>query len=113
MCEQDLRLGSEQQSAIEHAPIERFFTKAIAGDKQTPELFVPQRECKHPVEVLDHVAAVLLIKMRQDFSVRFTAEPMAASFEVVAQFAIVINLAVENYRDAVIFIESWLLATEQ
>src|SRR5437764_11393706 len=38
---------------------------------------------------------------------------MTACFEVSAQLAIVVNLAVENYRDAVVFIESWLLAGEQ
>src|SRR5438552_3089478 len=38
---------------------------------------------------------------------------MAACFQVSAQLAIVIDLAVKNHGDAVVFIESWLLAGEQ
>src|SRR6266403_5699244 len=38
---------------------------------------------------------------------------MAARFKVRAQLAIVIDLAVKNHGDAVIFVESWLLASEQ
>src|SRR5947207_771090 len=38
---------------------------------------------------------------------------MTARFKVRAQLAIVIDLAVKNHRDAVIFVESWLLASEQ
>src|SRR2546423_6819129 len=38
---------------------------------------------------------------------------MAAGFEIRAQLAIVVNLAVENYRHAVIFVESWVLTGEE
>src|SRR5437764_13620199 len=38
---------------------------------------------------------------------------MTARFKVRAQLAIVIDLAVKNHGDAVIFVESWLLASEQ
>src|SRR2546430_3406309 len=38
---------------------------------------------------------------------------MAAGFKIRAQLAVVVNLAVKNYRHAVIFVESWLLAGEQ
>src|SRR5438270_9711604 len=38
---------------------------------------------------------------------------MATRFQVGPQLAIVIYLAIENHRDAVIFVESWLLAGQQ
>ena len=38
---------------------------------------------------------------------------MAARFEIGTQLAIVVDFAVENHGDAVIFVESWLLASEQ
>ena len=38
---------------------------------------------------------------------------MAARFKVSAQLAIVVNLAIENHRDAAVFIESGLFAGEE
>ena len=69
MGKQDFRFGGEQQCVIEHAPVERFFAEPIARDEQTPPSIVPKRERKHPVETLDHLGPVFLVKMRHDFGV--------------------------------------------
>jgi len=50
--------------------------------------------------MFDHIPAVLFVKMRQDFSVRGAAKRVAALFQIVAQLAIVIDFAVEDYGNA-------------
>src|SRR6185436_4063144 len=57
--------------------------------------------------------AVLLIEMRQDFGIRRAVENVAAGLELRAQFAIVINLSVEDDRDALVFVIGGLLSGHQ
>src|SRR5215813_14580482 len=109
MGQQDLGLRREQQFAIKDAPVKRFFAEAVAGNKQTPAVMIPKREREHPVEVLDHFPAILLVKMRENFGVRSAAKGVPALFQIGAQFAIVVDLSVEDDGDAVIFVESRLL----
>src|SRR5437868_1398735 len=67
--QQNFWLGSKEQGAIEDSPVERLLTEPIARNEQPLALFVPQRKGEHAVEMLDHVAAVFVVKMRQDFRV--------------------------------------------
>src|SRR5688572_2517817 len=110
MREQRFRFGREQQSAREHTPVKRLLAKSITRQKQTAAAIVPQREREHAVNVFDHVAAVLFVKVRQDFSVRRAPKSMSAGLQIRAQLAIVVNLTVENYRHALVVIESRLFA---
>ena len=67
--QQHFRLRREQERAVEHAPVQRLFTKPIARDEQSPALLVPQCEREHAVQMRDHILAVFFIKMWQDFGV--------------------------------------------
>src|SRR5437016_1925238 len=60
-----------------------------------------------------YLADVSVVEMRQDFLVRGAAKGMAARFEIGAQLSIVVNFAVEDDRDAVVFVEGRLLAGKQ
>ena len=113
MREQNFWFRSKQQRSIEDAPVKRLLAKSIARDEQATFPIIPKREREHAIEMLDHITAIFFVKMRQDFRVRFAAKGVAASFQIRSQFAVVIDLAVENYRDAVIFIECRLLARQQ
>src|SRR5688572_15979171 len=110
MREQDLRFRREKQSTIEHTPVQRLLAKSITRQEQAAPAIVPQREREHAVNVFDHIAAVFFVKVREHFSVRSAAKSMPARFEVRAQLAIVVNLTVENYRDAVVLVEDGLFA---
>src|SRR5436309_14403618 len=112
MRQQDFRLGCEQQRAVEHAPVKRLFTEAIARDEQAPPLIVPEREGEHSIEMLDHFAAVFFVEMRQDLGIRSAAKSMTARFEIGAQLAVVVNFTVEDDRDAVVLVEGRLLTVE-
>src|ERR1700732_1405147 len=113
MRQQYFRLGSEQQRAVKHTPIERLFAKTIARDEQTTTTVIPQRKGEHAVEMLNHLTAVFFVKMRQDFGVRGTAKRVAARFQIGAQLAVVVEFAVEDHGYTLIFVESRLLAGEQ
>src|SRR5215831_4475338 len=113
MRQEHLGLRSKQQRAIERAPVERLLAETIARNKQTFTLLVPQRKSEHPVEVLDHFAAVFLVQVRQDFGVRFTAEGVTARLQTGTQLAIVVDFAVENDGNGLIFVEGRLLAGQQ
>src|SRR5258705_7288465 len=80
--QQDLWFRCEQERVVKDPPVERLLTKAIARHKQSPALRVPQSKREHAIEVLDHVLAVFLVKMRQDFGIRRTAKSVAALLEV-------------------------------
>ena len=51
--------------------------------------------------------------MWQYFGVRGAAKRVAAGFQIGAELTIVVNLAVKNYRDGVIFVEGRLLARNE
>ena len=66
-----------------------------------------------PLSSLDHVVAVLFVQVRQDFSVGSAAKCVATFFEIGAQLAIVVDLAVENYGDAFVFVEYRLFTGDE
>src|SRR5258707_1386113 len=113
MRQQDLWLGRKQQSLIKDTPIQRLLTKAIARDEKLSPSVIPQREREHAVELRDHVPAVFFVKMRQNFGVRSAAKGVATRFQVRAQFAIVVDFAVENHGDAFVFVVDRLLARDE
>ena len=67
--QQHFWLGRKQQRVIKDAPVERLFAEPIARDEKPTPRCVPQREREHAVEMLDHLVAVLFVKVRQDFGV--------------------------------------------
>ena len=105
MGQQDFRLGSKQQCVVEDAPVEWFLAKRSRAISRRRRFAVPQREGKHAVELLDHFVAILFVKMRKHFGVGRAAKRVAALFEIAAQLAIVVDLAVENDGDALVFVE--------
>src|SRR5215217_2268403 len=113
MGQQNFRLRSEEQRVVKHAPVKRLLSEAIARDQQTASAAIPQSEGKHAVELADHSVAVLFVQVRQDFGVGSAAKCMSTFFEFRAQLAIVVDLAVENYRDAPVFVENRLFTRDE
>ncbi len=53
---------------------------------------------------MQSLGTFFFIQVDQSFSIAVGAEAMASADEVVAQFLIVVNLAVEDYPDAAVLI---------
>src|SRR6185369_12212623 len=113
MGEENFRLRSEEQRVVEDAPVKRFLSEAIARDQQTASAAIPQSEGEHAVELADHAVAVLFVQVRQDFGVGSAAKCMSTFFEFRAQLTVVVDLAVENYGDAPVFVENRLFTRDE
>src|SRR2546426_5067784 len=113
MREQNLRLRSEQQCVAEDTPVERLLAKAITCYKKSAPFRIPQSKRKHSVHVLDHLLAVLFIKMRQHFRVRRASERVATFFQVLSELAIIVDFTVEDDGDALVFVEGGLFAANK
>ena len=83
MREQGLWLGRVEQLAVKNAVVQRFLAKSVAGEDKLFFSRVPQRDREHPVEVLDKILAVDLVKMRDDLGVGLRDEFVAFLLEIV------------------------------
>ena len=61
----------------------------------------------------NHLAPIFLVEMRQDFSVRGAAKRVTALFQIGAQLAVVVDLAIKDNGDALVFVESGLFTGEE
>src|ERR1700720_780005 len=113
MLEQGGELGTENQFAIEFGVQQRFFSDSIARQKQGLCALVPDRKSKHAAQMFGTVGAVLVPGMNDRFRVAVGIKLMAELLELIAQFAVVVNLAVEDNPGSAVLIMNWLLATFQ
>src|SRR5205814_1142289 len=70
---------------------------------------IPQRQREHAVEVGQEIVAVLLVGVRDDLGVGSGAEAVAAALQLRAQFAEVVDLAIEDDRDALVLVADGLV----
>ena len=57
---------------------------------------VPDRECIHAAEMIDHLSPEDLIRMQQDFSIAGRPKHAAATFQLATQLTIIVNFSVER-----------------
>src|SRR5450759_2291734 len=94
MLEYCLQFGGENQLATAQAVVKRFDTHPIARQEQPPFIPIPDREGKHPVKLLHCVYTVSGVLLQNYFGVRASPKDTFATFQVGAQFQVIINLAV-------------------
>jgi hypothetical protein len=103
-------LGGEAEDAVAQAVEERLLADAIARDQALLPARVPEREREHPVQPLDAVDAVLLVEVRDDLGVAVCRQRVPARDELLAQLAVVVDLAVQDDRDGAVLVEDRLVA---
>ncbi len=74
---------------------------------------VPDREGKHAAQVFRTVSAVLIVSVNDRFGVAVGVEGVTEFFEFLAQFEIVVDLAVENDPGGAILVVDGLLPAFQ
>src|SRR5262245_16146776 len=82
--DQRFQFGGEDERARGPRKIERLFARPVARDEQAPPALVPKREREHPVQMVDEVIAMILVKVNNDLGVRMRAESVAARKEPLA-----------------------------
>ena len=113
MGKQCFRLGGPEQFAAKRPVIQGLFAKTVAGDDELFSPCVPERERVHPVEVIHEVLAVLFVKVRQYLGVGLGNELVTTFFEVGADLAVVIQLAVHHHDDRLVLAKDRLVAGVQ
>src|SRR5260370_26258085 len=113
MLQQGTKLGTEDQLSVELRVQERLLSHAIARQEERFRAFVPNREREHAAQVLWTIGAPLVVGVNDSFSVAVRIELVAELFELPAQLAIVLDLAVKNNPCGAILIMNRLLSVRE
>src|SRR5882672_2189646 len=117
---QRANFGGKQESPVGVRIVEWLDPQAVARDENSrvacgipgsaASSSVPNGEGEHPAEFTDALVAPFFVGMDDDFGVGMRAKRVAAPFERAAQLLVIVNLAVEDDRDVVCFVEEGLVA---
>ena len=90
--------GKAQRPAVVR-PVERLDAERIARQQQLARARVPQAEGEHAAQSPDHRRAAIGIELQQHLGVGFAVELVALGLQLRAQFAVVVDFAVEGDRE--------------
>ena len=96
VSEERLDLRSEQQPACGHRVEERTHADPIAREEQRTGSSVPDAERPLPIELAHGIGAFFFVEVQDRLGVGSRAKAMSFAGQVVAQFHIVEDLAVER-----------------
>jgi hypothetical protein len=88
------------------------FAESVADQKQRSLALVPNREREHASQLANSLSSELFVQVNQSISVAACLNSMPTRRQIVAQFAIVIDLAVEDGPDSPVFVRDRLAARE-
>src|SRR5581483_9204175 len=112
--EQGLDLRSEVEGAVcVKRVIKRLDAEAVAGQQQAALWAIPDGEGEHTAQEFDRAAAVFFVEMEDGFGVAMRAVAMAFGFEVGAIIGVIVDFAVEDDGDGVVFVEHGLMAARE
>ena len=107
--EQRLDLRPEYEMPPVAIVEQRLLARAIAREHEPAGAVVPQRDGKHAVDRLDEGRAALLVQVDENFGVGLGPETMALPFELGAELAEVVDLAVEDHADRPVLVRHRLI----
>ena len=88
------QLGSEAQHPCGPAVVQRLDARAIAREQQAAGRAVPERECEHSVQTRECIDAPGAVGLQHDLRIAVGTEGEPELFELGAQLAEVVDLAV-------------------
>src|SRR6185312_2799554 len=107
--ENRLDLRSEEEPVAGLRPVERLDAEPIACEEQALPCGIPDGKCEHAAKVIDRRCTPLLVRMHDRFGIGTSRVSMAGRFEACANVAVVIDFAVEDDPDRLIFIRQRLM----
>ena len=114
MGEQRLEFGPEEESAVvQTGVVKRLDPEAVAGEKQRFAVAVPEGEGEHAAKAVDTRCAPGFPGVDDDFGVATSVEDMTERLQFWNEFLIVVDFAVENDADRLVFVIERLLAGGQ
>ncbi len=96
-CRQEFDFGAEIDPARVPVKVERFFPEAVATQEQRTVGLVQDGESPHPLAPIETGRAKVDQRSQQNLGIAFRAEGVAALFEQLPQFDVVVKFAVVDH----------------
>ena len=112
-CVEGLQLGSERDAPRRRDHVQRFDAEAVARQQQRPLRGIPDGEREHSSELGDALRSELLVEVEHRLCIALGTEDVAARDEAAPQFAIVVDLAIEDDDLRAVLVEYRLLPAAQ
>ena len=97
MLEERGQLRGEPEGSLSMEPIEWFFSKAVAGEKEPFLASVQNGKCPHAIESIEHGRPPLPPGVKKHLGIGMVGcEDMSPRLQFGAEFRVIVNLAVEN-----------------
>ena len=116
MRQDGLDLGAKDQVPADLAPVQGLFADAVPVEQQAAALAVPQGQPEHAVGLglAGPEVAVFLVGVDDGLGVAVVgAETVAALQQTLAQLQVIVNFAVKDHPEAVVFVGDGLAAGDQ
>ena len=113
-AQQRFQFRSEEQPAVrEKTVIERLFAEPVARQEQRLTPLVRQGEGEHPIEAIEARLAPLLPSVNDDLRVAASAKDMSQRRQFGHQLREIVDLAVEDDADRMVFVEERLVTARK
>ena len=114
MREHGLQLRAEDQPLAIAVVVEGLLAEAIADERQPPATLVEDRRSEHPLQTSGDLRGLAVLReVRDDLGIAFGRKGVPARAQLVAQLAVVVDLAVERDADRPVLVGDWRVAREQ
>src|SRR6202040_137512 len=111
--QQALDFGCEQEPVPLSRPVKRTDAEAVATKSQLMPTHVPQGHGELAAQALEQAFVILFPHVWNDFRVAMRDEAMSSRYKLRMLFWVIEQLAVEDHKDAPVFIGDRLLAIRQ
>ncbi|MNK84157.1 hypothetical protein D3C87_1039970 [compost metagenome] len=92
--EDGLGLRAEEHTAIGGVVVERLDAEPVPHQHQFLARLIPDGEGEDAVQLVDHVRLPLEVAAQEHFGIALRGEPVPQGFQLLTQFAVVVDLAV-------------------
>src|SRR6266403_634045 len=110
MRKNGLQFGTEVQLVIAEVKIQGLDSEPVARQNQPPGILRPNRDGKHAAQAREAVLIPSQKRAQDYFGVTVGFESFAARFQFRAQFAVIVDLAVENQDSISVLADHGLIA---
>src|ERR1700754_425033 len=111
--QQSAELRTKDQLPVHQRIQQRLLPDPVAREKQLLGPLVPDRKRKHAAQVLRTINAPLIVSMNDRFGVAVGVELVTELFQLLAQFEVVVDLAVEDDPRGTVLVVNRLLTAFQ
>ena len=108
-----LHLRRDVAGAVHHRVVERLDPEPVAGGKQHAVALVPDRERELAAQVVQALRAEVLVQVQRDLAVRSSPEAMPLGLQAAADRLEVVELAVDDDVERLVFVGDRLIAGGQ